>query len=199
MSVIHEKNPEIRIASASPEDCWGIAEAFYKTWLATYPNEKAGITVDDVEDRFKNAFTKEGLAKRAERIAHPEENTSFFLAKEGDKVVGLCNVIRHPDKNQLQAIYVHPEYQGRGVGRLLWGEAQKHFDFDKDTIAQVATYKTNAIEFYKKFGFIETGKEFSDERFRMKSGAVIPETEMIIKATPPRPRHISTRGEVSTR
>lgn len=177
-----ENSPEIKILPATPEDARGVAELFYKTWLATYPNEKAGITVDDVEDRFKNAFTEESLAKRAERMSQLKENETFFLAKEGDKVVGACNVVRHPDKNQLQAIYVIPEYQGKGVGKLLWEQAQKYFEADKDTIVQVATYNTNAIEFYKKLGFEETGKEFSDEKFRMKSGAIIPETEMVIKA-----------------
>jgi ribosomal protein S18 acetylase RimI-like enzyme len=176
-----EKTPEIRIAPADPEDAQGMAEVFYKTWLATYPNKKAGITTDDIEDRFKDSFTEESLAKRAERIAIPREGETSFLAKDGDRIVGVCHIVRHPDKNELQAIYILPEYQGKGVGGLLWGEAQKHFTLDKDIIVQVATYNTNAIAFYKKLGFQETGKEFQNERFRMKSGAVIPETEMVIR------------------
>lgn len=174
--------PEIKIIPATPEDARGVAELFYKTWLATYPNEKAGITVDDIEDKYKDAFTEESLAKRAERMREPEENETFFIAKESDKVVGACRVIRHPDKNQLQAIYVLPEYQGKGIGKRLWTEAQKHFDADKATIVQVAVYNTNAINFYKKLGFEETDKEFSEEKFRMKSGAIIMETEMVMKA-----------------
>jgi ribosomal protein S18 acetylase RimI-like enzyme len=183
MSIENKENqPEIKIVSATPEDVRGVAEVFYKTWLATYPNEEIGITTEDIEDRYKEAFTEVGLAKRAERIAHPAENTSFFIAKDGDKVIGVCNVMRHPDKNQLQAIYVLPEYQGKGVGAMLWEEAQRHFDLDKDTIVQVATYNTNAINFYKKLGFEETDKRWEDEKFKMKSGAMIPEMEMIIRA-----------------
>jgi len=177
-----ESKKEVVIGSATPEDARGVAEVFYKTWLATYPNEEAGITTDDVEDRYGDVFTEEGLAKRAERIAHPSENATFFVAREGDKIIGVCNVTRHPDKNQLQAIYVLPEYQGRGVGALLWEEAQKHFDVSKDTIVQVATYNANAIHFYKRLGFEETGKQWKDEKFRMKSGNLIPQTELIIKA-----------------
>jgi hypothetical protein len=131
MSVENKENlPEIKISQATPEDVCGVAEVFYKTWLATYPNEELGITTEDIDDRYKEAFTEAGLAKRAERIAHPSENASFFIAKEDDKVIGVCNILRHPDRNQLQA----------------------------------------------------TDKRWEDERFRMKSGATIPETEMIIKA-----------------
>ena len=65
---------------------------------------------------------------------------------------------------------------------MLWASAQKHFDADKDTIVQVVTYNANAIGFYKKLGFQETGKKIMDERFRMKSGAITPETELVIKA-----------------
>jgi len=167
---------------ANPEDARGIAEVFYKTWLVTYPNKKVGITVDDIEDRFRNSFTEESLAKRAKQIANPAEGKFFFLAKNDDRIVGVCVAVRHPDKNQLQAIYVLPEYQGRGIGRLLWGEAQKYFSADKDTIVQVAIYNTKAIDFYRKLGFAETSKQFQNEHFRMKSGVIIPETEMVIKA-----------------
>jgi ribosomal protein S18 acetylase RimI-like enzyme len=104
-----------------------------------------------------------------------------YCNKEGDKVVGVCRVVNHPDKNQLQAIYVLPEYQGRGVGRMLWEEAQKYFDIEKDTIVHVADYNEKAIGFYKKVGFVDTGKRFSEERYKMKSGAIISEMEMVIK------------------
>jgi ribosomal protein S18 acetylase RimI-like enzyme len=177
-----EGMPEIKISDATLEDARGTAEVYYKTWLATYPNKEVGVTVDDIEDQFKDSFTEEGLAKQAERIAYAPENVSFFLAKDGGKVVGVCRVVRNPQNNQLKTIYVLPEYQGKGIGRLLWEEAQKHFDAGKDVIVHVATYNTGAIEFYKKLGFKETGKEFSDKKFKMKSGAIIPETELVIKA-----------------
>jgi ribosomal protein S18 acetylase RimI-like enzyme len=175
-----EKIPAVEIMPTKPEDSRGVAEVFHKTWLATYPNEQAGISAEDIEDRFKDAFTEEALTKRSERIAHPAEGTSFFVAKDGEKVVGVCNMARHPDRNQLQAIYVLPEYQGKGVGTLLWEEARKHFDAGKDIVVQVAEYNKKAIDFYERLGFVATGKHFTDEHFKMKSGAMIPETELII-------------------
>ncbi len=171
----------IEIVFPKIEDAEAIQTVFYKSWLDTYPNEEVGITVDDVEHWYKDAW-EEKLNKLQSRINNPSENQSFFIAKEGNEVVGVCRIVKHLDKNQLQAIYVLPEYQRKGVGKMLWDRALEMFDPTKDIIVQVATYNTKAIGFYKKLDFTDTGKRFSDEHFRMKSGAIIPEMELEIKA-----------------
>jgi ribosomal protein S18 acetylase RimI-like enzyme len=68
------------------------------------------------------------------------------------------------------------------VGTAIWHEAAKFIDPTKDTFLEVADYNENAINFYKKLGFEDTGKRITDERFRMKSGSIIPEMEMVLKA-----------------
>lgn len=171
----------IKILMSIQADAQGIQEVLYRTWLATYPNEEFGITVDDVEDRFKDRKWEEALAKRKKYISDPPIGDTMLLAKDVQRIVGLCRVIRHEDKNELAAIYVLPEYQGTGVGKLLWQQAKKCFDSERNTIVQVATYNKNAIRFYEKIGFCDTGKRWSDEKYRMKSGAVLPLMEMIIK------------------
>ena len=174
---------DIRVVVASPEDTRAIKEVFYTTWLATYPNKEAGVTVEDVEYFYKDDFTEESLQKTREALANPKKERTLLTAKDGYKVVGVCGVVRRSDRNQLHAIYVIPEYQGKGVGKLLWVAAQNYFDEGKDIVVEVATYNSNAIAFYEKLGFVDTGKRFSDEKFRMKSGAMIPEMEMILKTT----------------
>jgi ribosomal protein S18 acetylase RimI-like enzyme len=103
------------------------------------------------------------------------------VAKEKDKVVGLCRIINREDKSVMEAIYILPEYQRLGIGSSVWREAQKLLDPKKDVVVQVATYNTDAIEFYKRRGFRDTGKRWVEKKFRLKSGAVIPAMEMIIK------------------
>src|SRR3989344_862020 len=172
---------KIKIEFPKLEDAEAIQNVLYKSWLDTYPNDKVGITIDDVEHWYKDAW-EEKLNKLRSRINNPPENQSFFIAKDGDNVVGVCRIMKHADKNQLQAIYVLPDHQRRGIGKLLWDRALEIIDPSKDTIVQVADYNKKAIEFYKKLGFVDTGKRFSDEHFRMKSGAIIPEMELEIKA-----------------
>lgn len=171
----------IKITIAAQTDAQEIQEVLYRTWLATYPNEEFRITMDDIEDKFKDRNTEENLARRRKQISNQSDTKATFVAKEADRIVGLCRMIRHKDKNQLIAIYVLPEYQGKGVGISLWHNAQKFFDGTKDTIVQVATYNKNAIEFYKKLGFQDTGKRLKDDKFKMKNGAIIPEMELVIK------------------
>lgn len=118
-------------------------EVFYRTWLDTYPNIEAGITIDDIEDRFKTAFTEESLASRIDGIE------KGIFAKAGDNVIGVCFPIELETVNQLRAIYVLPDYQRHGTGLLLWNEAQKKFNSKKDVIVHVATYNAKAIAFIK--------------------------------------------------
>jgi ribosomal protein S18 acetylase RimI-like enzyme len=173
---------EIEISIAKPEDNRGIQEVFYKTWLDTYPNEEVGITVEDIEYKYKDRFTEEGLQKSLERMMNAPKDHFVFVAKDTDVVVGVCRAEATENGNRLLALYVLPEYQGKGIGKKLWAEAQKRFNSAKDTLVNVATYNANAIEFYKKLGFEDTGRRFIEENFKMKSGNTIPEQEMIIKA-----------------
>jgi len=153
---------DIKIVKPTIEDVRGTIEVQYKTWLATYPNKKAGITIDDIEYRYKDAFSPERLKKREEMIVSQEPNEKYIVAKDGDRV---------------------PEYHGRGIGTKLWNAVLPFFDKTKDIYVEVADYNEKAIGFYKKLGFIDTGRRFSDERFKMKSGAMLPEMEMKISVT----------------
>lgn len=172
----------IKITFPKPEDAWAVQTVFYRSWLDIYPNKKAGITVDDIEAFYKDAFLKERLDKLRNRMIDSSKNGDFFIAREGNDVVGVCHIVKHADKNQLQAIYILPEHQRKGIGKMLWNKALEIVDPNKDIIVQVATYNKKAIDFYKKLGFVDTNKRFSDERFRMKSGSIIPEMELEIKA-----------------
>ncbi len=176
-----EKHNLSEVLIATPEDARGIKEISYYSWLATYPNEKEGITLDDIKERLKNALSEEKIAEKARQISNSEDER-YLVVKDSDKPVGYCHVKKYPDRNQLHAIYILPEYLGQGIGTKLWDEAKKFFDPTKDTKVEVATYNKNAINFYRKLGFKDTERVFTDEKLRMNSGSIITETEMIIKA-----------------
>ena len=174
----------IKIMNARPEDAKGIQEVYYKTWLDTYPNEEYNITRDDIEDSYKDSFSEERLKKLSERISSHPANIQYIVAKDGSNIVGVCQPIIFPDKNKLQTIYILPDYQGKGIGTKLWNEANKLFDPDKDTYVEVVVYNLKTISFYEKLGFKDTGRRFSEDRFKMKNGSILPEMEMCKKALP---------------
>lgn len=162
-----------------PQDTPQIIDVFYRSWLTTYPNKELGITKDDVDAFFEHRNDQSDINARAERLSNLPPNEHFLVAKDSEKIVGVCRVVIRDEFNQLQAIYLLPEYQGKGIGMKLWDEAKKFFDETKDTIVHVATYNQKAIAFYQKLGFVDTGKRFTEERHRMPvSGVLIPEMAM---------------------
>jgi ribosomal protein S18 acetylase RimI-like enzyme len=181
-TIENKEQAPIIIAPAMGADAEGISEASYETWLATYPNEEAGISREDIEEQMKNRRSPEEIEKTRSKILENNPNARMWVARENEKVVGFASLKKEPEFNQLKSIYILPSHQGKGIGQKLWAEILNDVGDDhKKMVVHVATYNTQAIEFYKKLGFRETGKQFSDERFRMKSGAVIPETELVIE------------------
>ena len=51
---------KIKIEFPKLEDAEAIQNVFYKSWLDTYPNDKVGITIDDVEHWYKDAWEEKG-------------------------------------------------------------------------------------------------------------------------------------------
>lgn len=148
---------QVEISNASSGDEAGIIQLLKETWLATYPNEEHNITREDILK--KDWESKERLEKWEKTIAENGKSGVFsFVAKEGNKIVGFCQVVREKDYNELKIIYVLPEYQGKGIGKMLANKALALIDPSKDIIVEVVEYNKGAIEFYKKFGFLEFKK-----------------------------------------
>lgn len=172
----------IIIQKPTKENVRDIQQVFYETWLVTYPNKEVGITVEDIEEKFKDRLSQEKIQKRTKDILNMPENEIFLIAKDGDAIVGVCKAEKRETENELSAIYVLPSYQGKGVGMMLWEKVKEFFGNEKSIIVHVATYNTQAINFYQRLGFIDTGKRFTNEKHKMPiSGVIIPEMELVIK------------------
>ena len=172
---------EVKIEKAKPEDVRGMQQVYYKTWAATYPDPTIGVTEEDIDIMYKDAFTADVLKSKIDGIIHPPEGATQLNAKIGNKVVGVCWVSKKPEKNQIETLYILPEYQKRGIASALWREAQKYLDATKDTYVAVTTY-TNSSKFYERLGFTDTGRRWDSKRYPMKSGARRPMVEMVLKA-----------------
>lgn len=179
--VEQRRNITIEVDSAInlEKDIPAIQDVFYQTWLATYPNEKEGITKEDIEAMFADRHSPEKHEARRREITRPPQGQHFLIAKEGGVVVGVCRVIKREKENVLSALYVLPEYQHRGIGERLWTEAQQHLSRENPTRVVLAAYNEQTRRFYEKLGFRDTLKRSRSERFVMKSGIAMPEMEMI--------------------
>lgn len=178
--ILSPEEIKIIVERAEPNDAEEIQNVFYKTWLATYPNNVPGVSAADVHEFYKDKLSTKGIEKYQKRIKEELEleNQRFFVARVDKKIVGVCLALRHREKNQLKAIYVLPEFQGMGIGYKLWNEVLKFIDEAVDTTVEVVVHNKNAIEFYKRLGFEDTGRRWTDEKFK---GALFPEMELKIK------------------
>ena len=174
---------QIEVLDATPNDVDQIKVVQSITWLATYPNVEAGITQEDIESQLNSPQRNENY-QRWKKTINKDDNSHFFVAKEADKVVGYCSpyIDEKNNANRLGAIYVLPEYQGKGVGGKLMDTAIAWYGLGKDITVHVASYNQNAIDFYKRYGFVETGRKVTDDVAKLPSGAEIPEIEMVRKA-----------------
>lgn len=80
---------------------------------------------------------------------------SLITAWERDKLVGLGNAI----SDGFLVVYyphllVHPEYQGKGIGKMIMDKFQEKF---REFHMQMLTADDKAIEFYKTAGFEKAG------------------------------------------
>ncbi|MEI7603711.1 MAG: GNAT family N-acetyltransferase [bacterium] len=103
------------------------------------------------------------------------------MRNSAGRIVGLCYSTNSKDEKRVNAIYVLPEYQGKGVEKMLMSEALQWIGDDETVYLNVATFNEKAIGFYRRFGFETTRnmpEEFRDFGGKMK---VIPETEMVRK------------------
>jgi len=105
----------------------------------------------------------------------------FTLVATDDETLGFASFGNDADdesRGHLFSLYVSPESAGKGVGSKLLAEVISALaQIDKAEIA-LWVFKENltAIGLYRKFGFGETGREKTDERWQ------IPQIEMLRKA-----------------
>ncbi len=170
---------EIIIRDAKPEDVRAIREVYYKTWLATYPNEAHGILMSDIEDRYKNSFTVNSVRRGEYALSHLPKNERVLVALSDGVIVGTSKLKQGEERNEIHTIYILPEHQGQGLGKAIFEESLAWFDDEKETQIDTAVYNHQAIKFYEGLGFVATGETFTEEEFRMPSGGIIREQRMV--------------------
>jgi ribosomal protein S18 acetylase RimI-like enzyme len=172
------------IAKAVPADAKAISGVLAKTWLATYPNAELGITEQDIRLRVEGAHGERitsGIQKWRERIESTGPNSEIFVARLDDKIVGAASSVIEDGQHRVGAIYVLPEAQGKGVGAKLMNKMLDWLGSNQDIYVVVASYNQTAIDFYKRFGFKETGRQIEDASGKAGGYKQIPEMEMVLR------------------
>ena len=143
----------IEFHRAKSEEVSEIKKLLYETWTTTYSNIYSPEAIEQVTSEW---HALEFLAKQIK-----DPNMFFGVAKEGNKIVGMCNVsLVHNGKTiNIQRLHVLPGYQRQGIGSMLTQEALK--SFPKATKVELEVEKQNhrARAFYEKHGFKDVGEK----------------------------------------
>jgi ribosomal protein S18 acetylase RimI-like enzyme len=112
----------------------------------------------------------------------PHVDRSTFLLSSESVVVGVARFGRNtdaPDRGHLFSLYIHPKYAGKGFGKALLARVLEELTGRGFTEISLWVFKTNesAQALYRKNGFLPTGIERIDERWK------IPEIEMLRNGT----------------
>ncbi len=154
-----------------------IVKVYRDSWLATYPNEEIGITEADIQTRFSDMddLTKEWQDK----ILGSENRSTWVVKNRETKITGFCVARKGDDQNELEYIYLQPSLQGKGLGHQLITRALSWMGSSKPIFLVGASYNSNAIRFYERYGF-----RLSQESIQPKvlpNGKKIPTMKMVRK------------------
>lgn len=147
--------PHYTIREATLDDVEPIRRMHAASWLATYPNEAHGVSFEWVKNRTDDWLTPASLEVSKGYVAKAIHDTNGFyrVAEIGGEIVGFVHATTNDDgTKEFEAIYVHPDMFGRGLGEALMTQVLKWIG-DAEARLEVATYNARAIRFYEKHGF----------------------------------------------
>ena len=150
------------LAEAAIQDFKTIREIAYKSWPNTYGSILSKEQIDYMLDLF---YSEKTLLKNLNEKGH-----RFLLVNEGEVCLGFASY-EHNYLNQnctrLHKIYLLPEAQGKGAGKLLIEAVENLAKENQSVLVSLNVNKFNkAISFYKKIGF----EVVSDEEILLDHG-----------------------------
>jgi len=85
---------------------------------------------------------------------------SYHVAADRGRIVGVVGV---KNKSHLYHLFVAEDSQGKGLARKLWERALRELTSEGDTRVVTVNSSNDAIGFYKKLGFNQTGPVIEKE------------------------------------
>ena len=113
------------------------------------------IRISNTKDYPAELMEEVVKSQQPENIIERAGWTHFYVAVDGSSIIG-CGAIGpywgKEDESSLFTIFVLPEYQGKGIGRLIIETLEKDEYFLRAKRIEIPSSIT-ACEFYKKFGY----------------------------------------------
>ncbi|MEN9980366.1 MAG: hypothetical protein RL542_153 [Bacteroidota bacterium] len=145
----------LSIQIGSPLDTTTIRDIAYRTWPVTYGDIVPAAQLQYMLELF---YSDEALIAQMEEKGH-----QFILVREGELVLGFASYEHdylHTNTTRLHKIYLLPESQGKGAGKLFIDSVVKAATENQSDVVSLNVNRFNkAVSFYQKMGFEIVGEE----------------------------------------
>lgn len=136
------------VRPATPGDIPGVAAVAHDTWKVTYA---LSVSEQNQRQHLRRAYANQAL-----RTAISQMRGWFYVAVENEAVVGFAQYVRRFDtQGELVRMYVHPNFQRRGIGRDLLETGLTAMNAAGIDQCYVSVEVSNLVArtFYERFGF----------------------------------------------
>lgn len=135
-----------------------IEDLSYEIWNEYYKDILKKEQIDYMLEKFQSA------ASLKEQIF--EKGYRYYILFDDENPIGYCGMYPNRDKRRLNLskLYIKSEYRNKGLGQFLLDEVitfAKELDLD-NIVLSVNKENKDAIEFYKKKGFVLSGQQYLD-------------------------------------
>lgn len=138
----------IYLRKAKEKDIDVIRELAFEIWPSTYSKYLTQGQITYMLDKMYN---------KGELLQQLSSGHTFLIAEELKKDIGFAGFSLVDEENRiykLHKLYVLPETQGKGIGKLLINEVYDIVKKAKGTALQVNVNRNNnAKDFYERAGF----------------------------------------------
>lgn len=139
------------VRTAGERDLAAVRDLLVETWHATYDSLYGAERVKEITDEWHSA------ASLKARLARP--NSEFLVADDGKRIGGMAFAAAASDPAVilLHQLYVRPDCQRRGIGKLLLDEIEESFPEARILRLEVEEANGPAVAFYRVNGFRPAG------------------------------------------
>ena len=147
----------MEIVKASLKDILLINKLAEQVWEPTY---KEILSPEQLQYMFTMMYSKESISEQIVSKGH-----EYLLVKDDAQYYGFTSyeINAKPGVTKIHKIYVLPNAQGKGVGRILLSAVEKEAVAMNNKVITLNVNRFNkALHFYKKTGFQKVGEEDID-------------------------------------
>lgn len=143
---------QLTTRQATTDDLRAYTLFLQKAYETFYTDETIGLTKECFSlDIFQTKDTQSYLKKN---LLNNDKQLSL-LVFDNTQLVGSIAVAERDNDYELKGFYVAKKYQGKGMGKMLWGKVLAFATEKKDITCDVYAHNTKTISIYEKWGFIK--------------------------------------------